>query len=99
MSGRGQQAAVASSQQQRQGRQRRQARSIPSEQAASGRQAEAEGRPWWIDLLIDRFDAKIEASEARLRGELHAIESRLVRWILGAGGLLFFALRLWPPGG
>ena len=87
MSGRGQQAAVAR-------QQRRQARPVPSEQAASGRQAasEPEARPWWIDLLIDRFDAKLEA-------EIKASELRLVKWVVGTVIALFAALQIWPPGG
>ena len=33
--------------------------------------------PWWINLVTDRLDAKLEALKSRLEGEIKAVESRL----------------------
>ena len=36
-----------------------------------------DGPPWWINLVTDRLDAKLEALKSHLEGEIKAVESRL----------------------
>ena len=33
--------------------------------------------PWWLGLVTERFDAKLDALKERLEGEIKAVESRI----------------------
>lgn len=33
--------------------------------------------------MQERFDTRVEISEERLRGDMHQLEARLIRWIVG----------------